>query len=559
MNNVPVALYARVSSEQQAEAHTIASQVADLEARIAADGFDCTQLQRFLDEGWSGATLVRPALEQLRDQAAGGALDVLYVHCPDRLARRYAHQALVLEELARAGVEVRFLNRPVGETPEDQLLLQMQGMIAEYERAKFLERSRRGKRYAAQAGRLSVFCVAPYGYRLVRAAEAGGTARFEIVLEEARVVRQIFTWIVQERCTLNGVSQRLAAAGVPTRTGNARWNHRTIWDMVQNPAYVGRAAFGRTRSVPLEPRLRAPRGRPAQSRRGYAPRVVPEAEWITIPVPPLVDAETFAAAQQQLAENRRRARIPLKGSRYLLQGLLVCGQCGYAYYGRTNDARNAYYRCPGTDASRWGGTRVCTNRELRMDGLNEAVWAEVCRLLREPERLEAEYRQRMQPPTPAGDGDAVQAQMQKLRRGSARLIDAYTDGLIEKEDFERRLGQLRDRLQHLEQDAQRLRDLEQEERELRLLLGRFDVFAQQVRDGLEQADWIRRREIIRALVKRVEIEPDQVRVVFRVSPAPRPAPAGLDPPSLQDRVGREHARRARSSPAHLRDSSAHLF
>jgi len=542
MTSIQVALYARVSSEQQAEAHTIASQVADLEARIAAAGCDLTHLQRFCDDGWSGATLVRPALEQVRDQAAVGAIDLLYVHCPDRLARRYAHQALLLEELTQAGVEVRFLNRPVGETPEDQLLLQMQGMIAEYERAKFLERSRRGKRYAAQAGRLSVFCVAPYGYRLVRAEEAGGTARFEIVLEEARVVRQIFTWIVQERCTLNGVCQRLAATGVATRTGKARWNHRTIWDMVQNPAYAGRAAFGRTRSVPLEPRLRAPRGRPAQSRRGYAPRAVPEAEWISIPVPPLVDAETFAAAQQQLVENRRRARIPLKGSRYLLQGLLVCAQCGYAYYGRTNDARNAYYRCPGTDAARWGGTRVCTNRAWRMDSLNEAVWAEVCRLLQEPERLEAEYRQRLQQPAPAGDAEAVQTQMQKLRRGSARLIDAYTDGLLEKEDFERRLGQVRARITHLEQDAQRLRDLEQEERELRLLLGRFNVFAQQVRDGLEQADWTRWREIIRALVKRVEIEPEQVRVVFRVSPAPIPVPAGPDPPSLQDRVGRVHTR-----------------
>ena len=465
-----VALYARVSSEQQAEAKTIASQVADLQARIRADGFDLTQARCFLDEGWSGALLVRPALEQLRDLAAAGALDVLYVHCPDRLARKYAHQALLLEELARAGVEVRFLNRPVGETPEDQLLLQMQGMIAEYERAKFLERSRRGKRYAAQAGQVSVFCEAPFGYRLVRAEEAGGTARFEIVLEEARVVRQIFTWIVQERCTLNGVCQRLGAAGVPTRTGKARWNHRTIWDMVQNPAYAGRAAFGRTRSLPLQPRLRAPRGRPAQSRRGYASHLVPEAEWITIPVPPLVDEATFAAAQEQLAENRRRARIPLKGSRYLLQGLLVCAQCGYAYYGRTNDARNAYYRCPGTDAYRWGGTRVCTNRELRMDCLNAAVWAEVCRLLQEPERLEAEYRQRMAPAAPAGDAAALHVQVQKLRRGSARLIDAYTDGLIEKEDFERRLTQMRARIEHLEQEARRMRDLDQEERELRLLM-----------------------------------------------------------------------------------------
>jgi site-specific DNA recombinase len=268
MKTVQVALYARVSSDQQAEAKTIASQVADLQARIGADGRDPTQALSFLDDGWSGATLIRPALEQLRDQAATGDIDLLYVHCPDRLARKYAHQALLLEEFARAGVEVRFLNHEVGHTPEDQLLLQVQGMIAEYERAKFLERSRRGKRYAAQAGRVSVFSQAPYGYRLVHADEAGGTARFDIVLEEARVVRQIFAWVAQERCTLEEVRRRLQAGGVPTRTGKPRWHHRTIWDLLQNPAYAGRAAFGRTRSVPLQPRPVAARLLPASGARG---------------------------------------------------------------------------------------------------------------------------------------------------------------------------------------------------------------------------------------------------------------------------------------------------
>jgi site-specific DNA recombinase len=550
MNPVQVALYARVSSDQQAEAQTIASQIADLHTRIRADGFATDQVQPFVDDGWSGATLLRPALEQLRDQMVAGAIDVLYVHCPDRLARKYAYQALLLEEFARAGVEVRFLNREVGATPEDQLLLQVQGMIAEYERAKFLERSRRGKRYAAQAGRVSVFSQAPYGYRLVHADEAGGTARFDIQLEEARVVRQIFTWVVQERCTLQEVGRRLEAAGVLTRTGKVHWNHRTIWDMLQNPAYAGRAAFGRTRSVPLQPRLRAPRGRPAQSRRGYSPRLVPEAEWITMPVPPLVDEATFAAAQEQLAENRRRARIPLKGSRYLLQGLLVCAQCGYAFYGRTNDARNAYYRCSGSDAARWGGTRRCTNGELRMDSLDHAVWTEVCQLLREPQRLEQEYRQRLQPPAVAGEAAPLAAQVHKLQRGCARLIDGYTDGLIEKADFESRMTHLRGRIQMLEQQMQQLGDLEQAERELRLLVGRFDLFAQQVRQGLDQADWATRRTIIRALVKRVEIDQDQVRLVFRVHPTSSPAPPGADHTSLHHLVEREHPGRLQRHVLH---------
>ena len=163
MSTVQVALYARVSSEPQAEANTIQSQLSALRERIAADGFALPTVLEFVDEGYSGATLVRPALERLRDVAAVGGLDRLYVHCPDRFARHFAYQVLLWEELTQRGVEILFLNRPLGQTPEDQLLLQVQGVIAEYERAKFLERSRRGKRHAAQAGHVAILCHAPYG------------------------------------------------------------------------------------------------------------------------------------------------------------------------------------------------------------------------------------------------------------------------------------------------------------------------------------------------------------------------------------------------------------
>jgi site-specific DNA recombinase len=150
MNDLQVALYARVSSEHQAEAKTIASQLAEWQARLTADGIAWATALAFVDEGCSGATLARPALERLRDVAAAGGLDRLYVHCPDRLARNYAHQVLLLDELTQAGVEVIFLNRPVGQTPEDQLLVQVQGVMAEYERARVS-----GAQSARQAARCS--------------------------------------------------------------------------------------------------------------------------------------------------------------------------------------------------------------------------------------------------------------------------------------------------------------------------------------------------------------------------------------------------------------------
>src|SRR4051812_29518176 len=240
------AIYARVSSEQQTTEKTIASQIAALEARVAQDDLALAPDNRFVDEGYSGATLVRPALERLRDAVAAGGLDRLYVHSPDRLARRYAYQVLLIDEFRRAGVEVVFLNRAIGLSPEDDLLLQVQGMVAEYERAKILERSRRGKRHAARQGAVSVLSGAPYGYRYIAKREGGGVARYEIMADEARIVRLIFEWIGCERVSIGEVCRRLRQQGCPTRSGKLAWDRSSVWGILKNPAYAGTAAFSKT-------------------------------------------------------------------------------------------------------------------------------------------------------------------------------------------------------------------------------------------------------------------------------------------------------------------------
>src|SRR5262245_26996112 len=275
MNLIQVALYARVSSAQQADAHTVASQVAALRERVAADGLTVSEAMQFLDEGYSGATLVRPALERLRDVVAAGSVDRLYVHSPDRLARKYAYQVLLVDEFRCAGVEVIFLNHALGHSPEDALLLQVQGMIAEYERAKIIERHRRGKRHAARVGAVNVRSGAPYGYRYVTKYEGGGQARYEIIPDEARVVRQVFAWVSQDRLTIGEVCRRLTQAGEMTRTGRTVWDRSVVWGILKNPASQGTAAFGTTRLEPLRPRLRAQRHRPVQPRRAVSVRNVP--------------------------------------------------------------------------------------------------------------------------------------------------------------------------------------------------------------------------------------------------------------------------------------------
>jgi site-specific DNA recombinase len=529
MKNLTVALYARVSSDQQTQAQTIDSQVAALRARVTAD--DCVVLPEceFIDEGYSGATLVRPGLERLRDLSASGEIERLYVHSPDRLARKYAYQVLLLDEFQRMGIEVVFLNRELSQSPEDELLLQVQGMVAEYERAKILERSRRGKRHAAHVGNVTVMSGAPYGYRYVNKHEGGGTARYDILEDEARVVRQIFLWIGQERLSIGEVCRRLQQAEERTRTGRTQWDRSVVWGILKNPAYKGTAAFGKTRSGPLRPRLRAQRHRPLQPRHAVSEYDVPREDWVFIPVPALIEEALYEAVQEQLAENRRRARQSQRGARYLLQGLLVCKVCGYAYYGKplSPSARKhrprgyAYYRCVGTDSYRFGGHRVCANTQLRTDLVELAVWHEVCQLLQDPQRLEREYHRRGHA-RPRGakweTPESLRAQISKLQRGMARLIDGYAEGLIEKVEFEPRIKRMKQRVTVLEDQLQQLADEAVQQRELTLLIGHLEEFVTKVQRNLAVAGWQMKREIIRALVRRVEIDKQEVTVVFRVGP-----------------------------------------
>ncbi len=244
---VTVCLYARVSSGKQVEGNTIESQIAALEKQINLDGYRLLSEYKFIDNGYSGSHLVRPDLEKLRDKVTEGKIDKIYIHSPDRLSRKYAYQMVLIEEFEKAGAKVVFLNYEINGNPESQLLLQMQGMIAEYERAKIMERSRRGKIYAANKGYVNVMGGAPYGYRYIDKHMGGGQALFEINEKEADVVRKVFLWIGRERTSIGEVCRRLNTMSIKTQKGKERWNKGTIWSMLKNPAYKGQAAFGRRR------------------------------------------------------------------------------------------------------------------------------------------------------------------------------------------------------------------------------------------------------------------------------------------------------------------------
>jgi site-specific DNA recombinase len=179
---------------------------------------------------------------------------------------------------------------------------------------------RRGRRHAARTGAVSALGHAPYGYRYVSRAAGGGQARYEVVPDEAWVVRRVFDWVARERTSMAEVARRLTAAGVPTPSGKTAWDRSRIWSMLRNPAYRGAAAFGKTRVGPPRPRLPAVRGHPLEPRRPVGVYAAPADAWVISPVPGWVAPELFAAAQEQLAENRRRAKREQRGSQFLLQG-----------------------------------------------------------------------------------------------------------------------------------------------------------------------------------------------------------------------------------------------
>src|SRR6266851_720902 len=266
----PAAIYTRVSSDRQKEDHTIASQTATLIEYAQTHGYAVPPVWTFQDEGYSGATLVRPGLEALRDLSAEGQIAAVLVYSPDRLSRKYAYQVLLTEELLRCGVEVIFLKSPAGATPEDQLVVQFQGMIAEYERAQIVERSRRGKRHKAQQGVVNVLSGAPYGYRYVKKSDHSA-AYYEVIEHEAQVVRMVFEAYTRRHLSINAIARLLNEQRIPTRTEKTRWERSTVWAMLRNPAYQGKACYGKTELQPRQ-RITRPLAREAPGKRTTRPQ-----------------------------------------------------------------------------------------------------------------------------------------------------------------------------------------------------------------------------------------------------------------------------------------------
>ena len=536
------AIYARVSSARQKKDQTIGSQTAALRDHARQLGVELPEEWVFEDEGHSGATLVRPALERLRDVVAGVGVDVVLCYSPDRLARKFACQALLIEEFARAGTRVEFIRGPRGDSPEDQLMVQFQGMFAEYEKAQLMERYRRGKAYRAKAGSVNVLGGAPFGYRYLSKSPGSG-AGYEIAEHEAVLVAEMFRRYADDGASIADLARWLTSENVPTRTGKARWDRSVIWGMLRNPAYAGTAVFGKTMVVQEQPGL----NRRARLEGRTTPRASktvdrPREDWITIPVPAIVSTETFERAARRLADNKRFAsrnsKIPS-----LLQGLAACSACGYGYYRtstRTTNKKIYYYRCPGSDDYRYQGGRVCGNKPVRADYPGTAVWDHITHLLADPALIRAEISKRLEQ---ARTADPATRQRKRLELALAkattaitRMIQAFQEQLITIDELRSRMPDLRARETGLRGQLDAL-DAQLADQEAYLKLADdLEGFLTQLRASTNGADVPERQRVLRLLVKDVLVGPEKITIRHRIPSASEPATATRNTRHLTRRV-----------------------
>lgn len=493
----------------------MASQVAALEQAAGAMGLSVPGERRYVDDGVSGARLDRPGLDALRDAAADGLIDLVLVYCPDRLARNYVHQHVLIEELHKRGVQIHFVERPVSERAEDRLLVQMQGVIAEYERAKIGERTRRGKLHKLRTGQMLPYgSAAPYGYAIVR---ADGGQRMVVIDEvEAEHVRAMYRWVLEEGLSARAVTKRLNAQGVPPRRAK-RWTQGTIFRVLINPAYVGCATYNRRESAePKRPRHPGTYRKHAKS----SFRARPAAEWLSVPIPALIDEETHHAARATLAKNRVWSPRNVQHE-YLLRGLVVCGECGRrmecAHQARpTERYEYFYYACRHHDPIEAGRAHRCTARRVRRDELDAVVWGALVSWIQSPQMLVEEIAAWRASREGAAHATRDLAHLERVQRHAAlqieRLIDAYQRGALSVEELKGRRERLEATRAGARARAEELAAHEIDRARLDRLGEDLAAFAATLRAGLTHLDFAGRQRLVRLLVERVVVSGDHAAI-----------------------------------------------
>ena len=491
--------------------------------------------------------MVRPGLERLRDLTAEGQIDTLLIYSPDRLSRKYAYQVLLIEEFSKNGVEVDFIKSPKSTTPEQELLLQFQGMIAEYERAQIIERSRRGKRHRAKSGSVSVLSGAPYGYQYVKRTEVL-PAYYKIIEQEAEIVRKVYNLYTDDCFSIADIVRWLNENDIPTKKQISKWERTTVWAMLRNPAYKGTACYGKTKTTE-----RKKVTRPLRRRGGFSPRCssnveCPKEDWIKIPVSAIVSPEVFSRAEERLEENKRYSKRRTKEPT-LLQGMMACNKCGYAYYRtstRTSKRKIYYYRCLGSDNYRHENGAICNSKPIRQDYLDGMVWDQVIKLFENPELIRPEIQRRIKTVRDSNPvkqkKDQLKKETSRIRKAIDKLLDAYQEDLIQLDELRRRMPELRKRLKTINEELNYIESDLIDHGSMLKIADNMESFLGKLRGAADTMSIVERQKILRLVVKEILVDDENIRVKHSIplprSNMPEKSTTGTTIPSYLLRKGR---------------------
>lgn len=514
-----IAIYARVSSQRQKEGDTIKSQVDSLLTYANQQGYKVNKNWIFIDDGVSGKTLQRPALDELRDMIRLEPIDCVLVYSTDRLARNYSHQLILLEEFKKHGVKVSFLkNPPVGDTPEAVMLNHFQGIFAEYERALILDRSRRGRIYKAKQGNPVCLPSVAYGYKRVK---LGQEVVIEICEEESRIVKDIFRLYVYEKKTLSEIARILTLAGVKTANNRPAWIVSSIRHMLKNTAYIGTAYFGKTEgSSGVSDRIRHYKsGKALQPK--HARKRVSEEKWYPIVMPAIISESDFEQAQKQLQVNRELASRNTKEPS-LLQGLVFCAECGNPFYKRSRkykDSIKNYYYCRTHGDKR---LKKCSNGWAYQQELDDLVYSETVKMLQNPSIVRAELARRAKESSDQEDYErqatSYKKELLKIGQERDRLLDAYQSGLIDLEGLKKRHQESDKRRSALEKEIIRIQALRFDNANIKDLEKGLKSILKGMKLSAEGLTLKEKQKIVRLLVQQVVISPKEIKIIHCISP-----------------------------------------
>lgn len=491
------ALYARVSTEDQAKNYSIPSQLEEMRKFAADHGFEVAK--EFIDEGISGAVLDRPALDELREWVSQKMVDAVVVYDPDRLTRKLVHLMVLADEFEKREVQLNFVTQSMGQTPEEKMLFGMKGVFSEYERTKLLERTGRGKLRKAREGK-QPGGQPPYGYKLVE-------GKHVIEPKEAEIVRMVFDWLVKDGMKLAAIQRRLIRLGVLTRKGKSWWQRSTLYRIVTDETYAGLWHYNKHVDAPAKTKDK-----------GTIQVLRPKEQWIPVEVPAIISRETFEAAQRQLARNRELCPRNTKRE-YLLSGLLVCGQCNYKLGARTSGSR-VYYGC----YSRKGNNRpkMCFSKNVRGDKLEGVVWETISRLLSQPELIVEHVKNRAQAhPTPYLEAnlDRVHHALEKKAVEADRMLDAYKVGAIDLPTLKQKIEAIKKEEAELTEEKARLDSEVRKAEAQELNEEKLHEFCQNLPATLTNLDFEDRRQILREVVDRIVVDGDEV-TIYGIIPVP---------------------------------------